>query len=106
MKNFIAEAWFPILLVALIVFGVHSCETSEWKREFDANVKARESAERVPRLFSEGGGCKVYVFTEAGRDHYFTECPGKQVTTDASYSESCGKNCTRNKIETIATQPK
>jgi len=57
---------------------------------------------RVPRLLSEADGCKVYRFVDDGT-HYFTRC-GEQVNTVRHYTESCGKGCTRNRTESIATE--
>jgi hypothetical protein len=57
---------------------------------------------RVPQLLSESDGCRVYKFVDDGT-HYFTRC-GEQVDTVRHYTESCGKNCTRRRTESIATE--
>ena len=57
---------------------------------------------RVPRLLSESDGCRVYKFVDDGA-HYFTRC-GEQVDTVRHYTESCGKNCIRNRTESITTE--
>jgi hypothetical protein len=57
---------------------------------------------RVPQLLSEADGCRVYRFVDNGT-HYFTRC-GEQVSTVRHYTESCGKNCTRNRTEEITTE--
>ena len=57
---------------------------------------------RVPQLLSEADGCRVYRFVDNGT-HYFTRC-GEQVDTVRHYTESCGKNCTRRRTESIATE--
>jgi len=57
---------------------------------------------RVPQLLSEADGCRVYKFVDDGT-HYFTRC-GEQVSTERNYTESCGKNCTRRRTESIATE--
>jgi hypothetical protein len=57
---------------------------------------------RVPQLLSEADGCKVYRFVDDGT-HYFTRC-GEQVNTERHYTESCGKNCTRSRTESITTE--
>jgi hypothetical protein len=57
---------------------------------------------RVPQLLSEADGCRVYKFVDDGT-HYFTRC-GEQVNTVRHYTESCGKGCTRNRTESIATE--
>ena len=66
-------------------------------------LNEQEKAEmRVPRLISESDGCRVYKFVDDGT-HYFTRC-GEQVNTVRHYTESCGKNCTRRRTESIATE--
>ena len=57
---------------------------------------------RVPQLLSEADGCRVYRFVDNGT-HYFTRC-GEHVNTVRHYTESCGKNCTRNRTEEITTE--
>ena len=57
---------------------------------------------RVPQLLSEADGCRVYRFVDNGT-HYFTRC-GEHVNTVRHYTESCGKNCTRNRTESITTE--
>jgi hypothetical protein len=57
---------------------------------------------RVPQLLSEADGCRVYKFVDDGT-HYFTRC-GEQVDTVRHYTESCGKNCTRRRTESITTE--
>jgi hypothetical protein len=44
----------------------------------------------VDKLFTHEG-CTVYRFVDGGYNRYFTNCSGS-----VSWSESCGKNCTRN----------
>jgi hypothetical protein len=43
----------------------------------------------VDKLFTHEG-CTVYRFEDAGSKRYFTNCSGS-----TAWSESCGKNCTR-----------
>jgi hypothetical protein len=62
----------------------------------------QKSEMRVPQLLSESDGCRVYKFVDDGT-HYFTRC-GEQVDTVRHYTESCGKNCTRNRTEEITTE--
>ena len=45
----------------------------------------------VERLF-EVDGCIVYRFQD-DRTVYFTKCDG--IKSNTSYTENCGKNCTR-----------
>jgi hypothetical protein len=42
---------------------------------------------RLGLMFTHDG-CRVYRFTDGGRNHYFTDCRGSVSTT-----QSCGKNC-------------
>jgi hypothetical protein len=66
-------------------------------------LNEQEKAEmRVPQLLSESDGCRVYRFVDDGT-HYFTRC-GEQVNTVRHYTETCGKNCTRRRTESIATE--
>jgi hypothetical protein len=46
-------------------------------------------------------GCRVYRFEDGGNNRYLTACPGGSVS--ASHSESCGKGCTRTRVEEIQT---
>jgi len=103
-KGDIAE-WAKVIGVAvaslvigtLIVFGL----IGTFQAVFGLNEQ--EKAEmRVPRLISESDGCRVYKFVDDGT-HYFTRC-GEQVNTVRHYTESCGKNCTRRRTESIATE--
>ncbi len=59
-------------------------------------------AAKVPKLFSEADGCKVYVFEDRGYKHYFTKCGNETVSTDAARSVRSGKS-TKTVIETIKT---
>jgi hypothetical protein len=43
----------------------------------------------VDKLFTHEG-CTVYRFNDGGNNRYFTNCQGS-----TSWTESCGKNCTR-----------
>ena len=43
----------------------------------------------VDTLFTHHG-CTVYRFYDGGHARYFTDCKGQ-----TSWSETCGKNCTR-----------
>lgn len=56
---------------------------------------ARTNNPQVPvSLLFEHEGCKVYRFTDAGRERYFANCPN-QTSVDGSYRTTCGKGCTR-----------
>ena len=43
----------------------------------------------VDKLFTHEG-CTVYRFKDSGNNRYFTNCQGS-----TSWTETCGKNCTR-----------
>ena len=86
-----------LVIGALIVLGL----IGTFQAVFGLNEQ--EKAEmRVPQLLSESDGCRVYKFVDDGT-HYFTRC-GEQVNTVRHYTESCGKNCTRRRTESIATE--
>jgi hypothetical protein len=86
-----------LVIGALIVLGL----IGTFQAVFGLNEQ--EKAEmRVPQLLSEADGCRVYKFVDDGT-HYFTRC-GEQVDTVRHYTESCGKNCTRSRTESIATE--
>ena len=90
-------AIISLIVAAFIISGLYGL----FKAVFGLNEQ--EKAEmRVPRLLSEADGCRVYKFVDDGT-HYFTRC-GEQVNTVRHYTESCGKNCTRNRTESIATE--
>ncbi|HEX5126379.1 MAG TPA: hypothetical protein VFW00_06540 [Rhodocyclaceae bacterium] len=93
--------WACVLFVA--GFGINSCVNSEWYRGMERIEAIRARAAATPHVIREADGCKVYEFSAAGRDHYFTRC-GAVVTTEKTGSESCGKNCTRPTSEIIVTK--
>ena len=47
----------------------------------------------VDRLFVHDG-CAVYRFKDQGNSRYFSRCDGA-ASSGTSWSESCGKGCTR-----------
>ena len=51
------------------------------------------------QVIQEFDGCKVYRFYD-GNYHYITRC-GDHTVTERHYSESCGKACTKQKVERI-----
>jgi hypothetical protein len=90
-----------VILAALLalgfIFGII------WALQSTFGPSDEQKAEmRVPQLLSEADGCRVYKFVDDGT-HYFTRC-GEQVDTVRHYTESCGKNCTRSRTESIATE--
>ena len=86
-----------VVIAALGIVGVF------WAFEAVFGLSDEQKIEmRVPQLLSEADGCRVYRFVDNGT-HYFTRC-GEHVTTVRHYTESCGKNCTRNRTEEIKTE--
>lgn len=97
-------AAIQIALCALVVFGVVKCNGSDWWQESERQREAQEQADSTPHIIRQADGCKVYAWKGGdGVYHYFTRC-GETVTTERTYSETCGKNCTRKKSEIIVTK--
>ena len=88
---------FAALLALGFIFGIIGVLQSTFGPSDEQRAEMR-----VPQLLSESDGCKVYKFVDDGT-HYFTRC-GEQVDTVRHYTESCGKNCTRRRTESIATE--
>ncbi|CAG9229396.1 hypothetical protein [Burkholderia vietnamiensis] len=93
-----------ILIGGAIVFGINRCTKSEWYQAGERERAEQEKRDRTPHVIREADDCKVYAWKD-GSDtyHYFTKCPNSTVQTDRTYTESCGKNCTRKKVESITT---
>ena len=91
---------FAILAVVIAALGIAGIY---WAFQAVFGLSDEQKIEmRVPQLLSEADGCRVYRFVDNGT-HYFTRC-GEQVNTVRHYTESCGKNCTRNRTEEITTE--
>lgn len=90
-------------VIALSVFGIVKCNQSEWHQESERRQEAQDRADATPHVIREADGCKVYAFKNGGYWHYFTRC-GDTVTTERTYTKSCGKNCTKAETETIVTE--
>jgi hypothetical protein len=89
--------------ILALVFAVFITLGLIWAFEVVFSLSDEKKIElRVPQLLSEADGCRVYKFVDNGT-HYFTRC-GEQVNTVRHYTESCGKNCTRNRTEEITTE--
>ena len=89
--------------ILALVFAVFITLGLIWAFQAVFGLSDEEKTElRVPQLLSEADGCRVYRFVDNGT-HYFTRC-GEQVNTVRHYTESCGKNCTRNRTEEITTE--
>jgi len=92
--------------IAALIFGIVSCNQSEWYQSLQRAQEAANKADEQPHVIrSTPDGCKVYAFKASGSWHYFTRCQAT-TTTERNYTETCGKNCTRNKQEIIVTQNK
>jgi hypothetical protein len=50
-----------------------------------------------PRIAYKFDDCEIWIFQNT---HYVTRC-GNHTVTERHYSESCGKACTRQKVERI-----
>jgi hypothetical protein len=85
----------------LLVFGISSCQETEWYKESKRQEAIQEQRDRTPHVIREADGCKVYAFKGDGW-HYFTRC-GETVTTERTYQVKEGKT-TKTKTETIATE--
>lgn len=82
------KAWIITLSVlGLIVFGINSCEQSEWNQQQKRERAERERREQTPHVIREADGCKVYAFKSGDRYHYFTRCPDSRTTTESSWEE-------------------
>ena len=91
---------FAILAVGIAALGIVG---TYWAFQAVFGLSNEQKIEmRVPQLLSESDGFRVYKFVDDGT-HYFTRC-GEQVDTVRHYTESCGKNCTRRRTESIATE--
>ena len=90
-------AIISIVVAAIIVLGLFGLFQAVFGLSDEQKIELR-----VPQLLSEADGCRVYRFVDNGT-HYFTRC-GEQVNTVRHYTESCGKNCTRNRTEEITTE--
>ena len=92
-------------LIGIVIFGIVKCNDSDWYQASERERREKERADSTPHVIREADGCKVYAFNNgAGSQwHYFTKC-GSTVSTERHYTESCGKNCTKQKSETIVTE--
>ena len=74
-----------IILALYAVFG----PTSEQRAELNK-----------PRIAYKFDDCEIWIFENT---HYVTRC-GNHTVTERHYSESCGKACTRQKVERIENE--
>lgn len=100
MKSFIITC----AILATVIWGMVSCENSEWMQEKKRADADRERAEQTPHVIRDADGCKVYAFKSGDRYHYFTRCPDSRTTTESSWDEchQSGKTRTcKTQTETI-----
>ena len=104
MSNFtdllieICRALLVILIAAVVLFAGVALLFSV----FGPSDEQRAN-DRVPAVVSSADGCTVYRFYDKSNWHYFTKCGGT-VTTTKNYAESCGKNCSRSRTESMTTE--
>jgi hypothetical protein len=94
-------------IFGLIVFGIKSCNDSEWYQEGQRKQAAQDAADKQPRVIREVDGCKVYAF-KSDQWHYFTRCPAT-TTTDRTYKDchqSGKQTICETKTEQIVTENK
>ena len=90
MIDWIKSTLFVCAVVGLPLFGLYSCQQSEWSQAGKRAIAERERQEATPHVVREADGCKVYAFKHGGdrdRYHYFTRC-GSTTTTSSSW-EPC-----------------
>lgn len=93
-----------IAVFAGILFGVSSCQNSEWYKRDQREQAESERREKTPHVIREADGCKVYTFKSGDRYHYFTRCNNSKTSTESSWEEcrQAGKTRTcETKTETI-----
>lgn len=76
-----------ILIISLVVFSVYGCA-----RDAEQVSKSTNPEFYVSKLF-EFDGCTVYRFYDGGAYKYYTKCGG--LSSSASWTESCGKGCSK-----------
>ena len=89
-----------------LILAIVKCNDSDWYKAQKHRDEVREAQEATPRIIRNTiDGCTVYTFKDSGNWHYFIRC-ANTTTTEKNWTENCGKNCTRNRQETIITQNK
>lgn len=83
MKDLIAM----VAVACVIVFGMISCNRSDWFKQHEIDRIAKEQAEQTPHVIREADGCKVYAFKSGDRYHYFARCPDARTVTESSWDE-------------------
>ena len=104
------------LALAGCVFGVYSCNTSQWwtareEAEDRANAAANLAAETPHEIAHDADGCKTMQFRrgDIGSYHWhtYTSCPGSRTTHEDAWEETRrnGKQTiTERKTAVVVTQ--
>lgn len=85
--NFIGRAELVLVLLPLMLLT--GCAKSPISTQRTDNPAVQSS------LLATIDGCRVWRFEDGGRLHYFARCADGSRGIELTYSESCGKNCTR-----------
>ena len=62
MIDWIKSTLFVCAIVGLPIFGIHSCQQSEWWQAGERAIAERERRESTPHVVREADGCKVCAF--------------------------------------------
>jgi len=92
-----------LVFIAVVSFGITSCNNSEWWQSGERARAATDAANAKPHVIRSADGCKVYAFHAGGADHFFTRCENTTMT-QRKWTEGCGKNCTKHLTEEITTE--
>lgn len=66
MIDWIKSTLFVCAVVGLPIFGLYSCQQSEWWQAGERAQAERERREATPHVVREADGCKVYAFKHGG----------------------------------------
>lgn len=84
------KAWELIKLLAVFaipVWGIVSCQNSDWAKENERLNRERQKRLETPHVIREADGCKVYAWKSGEHFHYFTRCPNATTTTDRTFED-------------------
>lgn len=87
-----------IILLITVLLTTVSCKKSEPQATYHTSNKNYQ----VNKLF-EHEGCTVYSFVD-GREHYYVRCKDREDSIISTFTQSCGKNCTRHLDSEVSTQ--
>ena len=79
MIDWIKSTLFVCAAAGLPLFGLYSCQQSEWWQAGERAIAERERQEATPHVVREADGCKVYAFKAQERYHYFTRYDQQQL---------------------------